>query len=153
MNAVFRVAAVVGLRIGLRAYPGGDPLRDAAHARLLERFRRRLHPALGWRTEVPLPNAGDPRAWDAVVTGDGWRDGIEAETGVDDAQALERRAQLKQRDGGLDHVILVISDTKRNRQALGTAPSAFAAFPLRTRQVLGALATGRHPGASGIVLL
>lgn len=148
-----RVAAAVGLSVSLRAYPSGDPIRDVAHARLLERFRQRLHPSLRWRTEVPLPNPSDPRAWDAVVGGAGWRDAVEAETGVDDAQALERRVQLKRRDGGADHVILVIADTKRNRDAIASAPSAFADFPLRTRQVLGALGAGRHPGASGIVLL
>jgi hypothetical protein len=153
MRLLFRVAVVVGLSVSLRVYPGGDPMRDAAHARLLERFRSRLHPSLQWRTEVPLPNRNDLRAWDALVAGEGWRDGIEAETGVEDAQALERRVLLKQRDGGLDHVILVVSDTRRNRDALSAAPAAFAAFPLRTRHVLTALGAGRDPGGSGIVLL
>lgn len=147
------VGAVLGLSVSLRAYPAGDPIRDAAHSKLLERFRRRLHPSLRWRTEVPLPNAGDPRAWDAVVSGIEWRDAVEAETGVDDAQALERRVELKRRDGAMDHVILLIADTRRNRDALVAAPAAFAAFPLRTRQILGALGAGRDPGNSGIVLI
>ena len=60
---------------------------------------------------------------------------------------------LKRRDGGVGHAILVLADTRRNRTALAAAPAAFATFPLRTAQVLKALAEGRDPGASGIVLL
>jgi transcriptional regulator with XRE-family HTH domain len=59
-----RCAAVVGLDLAVRAYPGATPLRDAAHARLLGVFRRLLHPSLRWASEVPLPLPGDQRAWD-----------------------------------------------------------------------------------------
>ncbi len=149
--AVF--GAVVGLDVRLRAYPAGDPIRDAGQARLLERFRPRLHVSLGWSTEVPLPIAGDLRAWDAVIRGPGWRIGVEAETVLDDLQALERRLALKRRDGDVDHVILLIADTARNRRALRSAPAAFADLPLRTREVMAALGQGRDPGASGIVIL
>src|SRR5687767_11591523 len=45
--------AVVGLELALRTYPVGDPVRDRAQLALLQRFRAHLHPALGWRTEVP----------------------------------------------------------------------------------------------------
>src|SRR5204862_5497267 len=47
------VCQVLGLDLALRAYPAGDPIRDVAHARLLERLRLRLNPALSWSTEVP----------------------------------------------------------------------------------------------------
>ena len=63
------LAAVVGLELSVRAFPVGPPLRDHAHAALLERFRQVLHPSLSWSTEVPLPNANDLRAWDAMVRG------------------------------------------------------------------------------------
>jgi hypothetical protein len=36
--------AVVGLDVRLRAYPAGDPIRDAGQQRLLGRFRPRVHP-------------------------------------------------------------------------------------------------------------
>ena len=78
----------------LRAYPAGDPLRDAAHARLLERLRNILHPDLGSTTEVPSPGDRDPRAWDAMIRGRGWRLPVEAETVVTDVQALERKLAL-----------------------------------------------------------
>src|SRR4051794_8420381 len=51
--------AVVGLDLAIRTYPAGDPIRDRAQLGLLERLRVRLHPALRWRTEVPLPIEGD----------------------------------------------------------------------------------------------
>ncbi len=51
-----RLCAVVGLDLTVRAYPGGSPIRDAGHARLLARLRTHLHESLRWLTEVPLPN-------------------------------------------------------------------------------------------------
>lgn len=71
--------AVVGLELSARAFPGGSPLRDAGHAALLGRFRTRIHRGLHWAVEVPLPRPGDPRAWDALIRGDGWVYGVEAE--------------------------------------------------------------------------
>jgi transcriptional regulator with XRE-family HTH domain len=147
------IAAAVGLDVRLRAYPAGDPIRDAGQARLLGRFRPRLHLSLGWSTEVALPMPGDLRAWDAVIRGAGWTIGVEAETVLDDIQALERRLAVKRRDGGVDHLILLVADTARNRRALASAPAAFADLPLRTREILAALRDGRAPGGSGIVIL
>jgi transcriptional regulator with XRE-family HTH domain len=145
------IGAVVGLDVRLRAYPAGDPIRDAGQQRLLERFRARLHPGLGWRNEVPLPIDGDLRAWDAMIRGIGWRIAVEAETVLDDIQAVERRIALKQRDGGIDHVILLVADTPRNRRGLTAAPTAFATFSRDARAVLRALAAGADPGASTIL--
>ncbi|MEZ0239226.1 MAG: hypothetical protein ACAH65_00365, partial [Chloroflexota bacterium] len=61
----------VGLEFSGRAFPGGDPTRDAGHLRLLTRFRKLLPPSAPWRTEVPIPLAGDRRALDAWTTFDG----------------------------------------------------------------------------------
>lgn len=145
--------AVLGLDLSIRTYPAGDPLRDRAQLALLERLRTRLHPSLLWSTEVPLPIEGDLRAWDAVIRGDDWRLAVEAETVLDDLQALERRLTLKRRDGGVDHVVLLVADTHRNRRALAAAPGAFADLPLGTRAVLAALRAGRRPDDDGIVIL
>jgi len=108
---------------------------------------------LRWSTEVPLPIPGDLRAWDAVVRGSTWRIGVEAETVIDDVQAVDRRLALKRRDGDVDHVILLVSDTPRNRRALAAAEAAFGDLPLRTRDVMAALHNGRDPGGNGIVFL
>ncbi len=146
------IGAAVGRDVRLQAYPAGDPIRDAGQQRLLERFRARLHGDLRMRTEVALPIDGDRRAWDAVVRGVGWRRPVEAETVLDDIQALERRLNLKLRDGGADGVILVIAATRRNRSALTAAPTAFAGLDRDAHRVLAALRAGRDPGASVLLL-
>src|SRR3954451_5502762 len=78
------LGSAVGVDVRLQVSPAGDPIRDAGQIRLLDRLRRRLHPALVWRTEVPLPIEGDRRAWDALIRGPGWLVGVEAETMLDD---------------------------------------------------------------------
>lgn len=145
--------AAVGLDVRLRAYPAGDVIRDVGQQRLLTRFRPRIHPSLGWATEVVLPIDGDLRAWDAVIRGANWRIAVEAETVLDDIQAVERKLALEQRDGGIDHVILLVADTPRNRRALAAAPGALATFSRDSRAMLRALREGRDPGCSGIVIL
>jgi hypothetical protein len=147
------IGAAVGLDVRLHAYPAGDPIRDAGQQRLLGRFRARLHPSLVMLTEVPLPIAADLRAWDALIRGPDWRRAAEAETVLDDIQALERRLALKVRDGGVDGVILVVADTPRNRRALAAAPGSLSAFDRNARRVLSDLAAGRDPGGSSLILL
>jgi transcriptional regulator with XRE-family HTH domain len=153
LRVVIRQATALGLTIPLKLYPGGDPLRDMGQARLLERFRQRLHPSLRWDTEVPLPIPGDRRAWDAVCGREAWRVGVEAETVLDDSQAVDRRVSLKRRDGGVDHVVILIADTPRNRRALEQTAAGFSGFPLRTREIMAALGAGLEPRGSGVVIL
>lgn len=145
--------ATVGLDLVLRAFPGGDPIRDAGQQRLLGRFVPNLHASLRLRTEVPLPIPGDLRAWDLLMESTGWRLAVEAETVLDDLQALERRLTRKQRDGGIDVVILLVADTARNRRALEAAPAAFAGFSRDARATLRSLRSGQNPGRSAIVFL
>jgi transcriptional regulator with XRE-family HTH domain len=149
--------AVVGLDLAIRAYPAGDPIRDRAQLALLERLRARLHPALRWRTEVPLPIDGDLRAWDAEISGrqsEPWRARVEAETRIADGQALERRMTLKFRDDPHGHLILLVSDTRANRAALRSLGAGLKQLlPLDTRAVLAALDKGEDPGANGIVVM
>ena len=149
-----RLCRTVGLELAVRAYPGGDALRDVAQLRLLERLRTRLPASLHWRTEVPLPQVGDKRAWDALVSGPGWSVAVEAETRLADVQALIRRLELKRRDGRIDHLILLVADTRTNREALLAARQALEpAFPLKAATILAALRNGTDPGGSGIVIL
>jgi hypothetical protein len=147
-------AAAVGLRLSVKTYPDGDPARDTAHLKLAERFRRRLPRGAVWRTEVPLPIPGDRRAWDGVAIVVERSAGCELETRLGDIQALERRIALKQRDGDVDVVILVVADTRRNREMLELHRDGLRELlPLDSRQVLASLRNGRLPDRSGIVLL
>lgn len=148
-----RIATAVGLDLSVRLYPAGDPIRDVGHARLLAALRVRLHSDLGWRTEVPLPIAGDRRAWDAVIRGPGWTVGVEAETRIRDLQAVVRKVGLKVRDGDLDHVVLLVADTRGNRAALRAGSTELTAFDRPPREVLRALAAGRAPGGDVLLIL
>lgn len=154
LDTLSRCCAAVGLDVVVRAYPAGDPIRDRAHAALLERFRVHLHPSLRWQTEVPLDQRGDLRAWDAVVSGRGWHRPIEAEMRLADSQALTRKLNLKARDGNEPHPILLVADTRNNRRAMSTLRAALGdAYPLDPRRVLAALRAGRDPGAGGVVII
>jgi transcriptional regulator with XRE-family HTH domain len=154
LGQVARLGVAAGLDLSVRLYPRSDPVRDVAHVRLLERLRAELHPALTWRTEVPLPIPRDLRAWDAVIGGRDWQLAVEAETRVADAQALQRRLSRKVRDGGIVHVLILVADTVRNRQAVAAAGSGLAAmFPGTARAILEALRSAHDPGQSGIVIL
>jgi transcriptional regulator with XRE-family HTH domain len=154
LPAVSRVAAAVGLEASLRLFQAGEPIRDAAHMALLGRLRARIDSDLRWRTEVPLPIAGDRRAWDATIAGLGFVIGVEAETRIRDIQAVARRVNLKQKDGELDHVILLVADTKANRLALRLGAADLRnAFPIVQRDCLRVLRDGREPGGSSIIVL
>ena len=99
VERVSNVLVAVGMDLALRAYPAGPPVRDAAHIRLLARFRERIGPGWRWRPEVPIGAPGELRAWDGVLVRDGCVVAIEAETRLRDVQALLRRLAVKRRDG------------------------------------------------------
>jgi hypothetical protein len=129
-------------------------LRDARHARLLEKLRSRLHPSLGWGLEVPLPNPGDQRAWDAMIRGKGWRYGVECELNPIDGQALLRRITLKQRDGLVDGVILLLPDTRQARLFRREfANELQTAFPIASALAVRRLSAGADPNGSAIITL
>jgi transcriptional regulator with XRE-family HTH domain len=149
-----KVLGVVGLDLWARAYPGGSPHRDAAHARLLARLRALLPEGLDWQTEVPLPGIGERRSWDARTTVQTWVVAIEAETRARDGQELQRRLKLKQRDGGVDRLMLLLADTRGNRLFLRSYGDALAAdFPIDGRAALRTLAAGQDPGGNAIIVL
>lgn len=132
--------ACVGLGLSVSTYPLGDLPRDRRHAGLVANLLEHVGPPLKWRTEVPLPNAGDARSWDATLTGSHKRTGIEFERVLADVQALSRRIALKRRDGGVDYLLLVVADTTANRRVLREWKTFLPELPrLATRDVLAAL--------------
>lgn len=146
--------AVVGLELSVQTFPTGQPMRDAAHAALLQRLRGHLHATLRWRTEIPMPILGDLRAWDAMIHGDGWHLGVEGETRPGDLQALERRIALKHRDSGIEGVILLLRDSRRNRDLVRAYGDMLAArFSIPGRRALQLLAAGTYPGGNSLILL
>ena len=152
-ETLVNVGAVLGLDIPLRAFPNGDPVRDAPQLKVLARFRTPLPAMLRHRTEVPLGMPGDRRAWDEVIDGPGWSLPVEAETRIRDTQALRRKLALKCQDAGVDCMLLVVADTRHNRHVLRLAAADFAeAFPVSGRDALAALRRGEKPSGSAIVL-
>jgi len=148
------IGAAVGLDVSIRAFPNGQPVRDAAQLEVLGRLRAVLPRPLRLRFEVPLGIEGDLRAWDAVIEAPGWRWPVEVESRLRDVQALQRRIRLKCRDAKLDHVILAVAATRHNRHVVRIAADVLAElFPTSPREVLSALRDGRAPAASGILLL
>jgi len=147
------VSAALGQDLSVKLYPFGSPVRDAAHLRLLSEFVARL--SVVWRVthEAPIPVEGDRRAWDLLVNGPA-SIGVEAETRLGDVQALERSMHLKQRDSGVQRVLLVVRGSKRNRLLIRAhLPHLRTAFPLGTAEVMRALHEGRDPGADGLAVL
>lgn len=155
IEKVCRLSTAVGLEASLRLYPSGDPIRDASQVRLLVRVHERIAADVRWRTEVPLFGRDDARAWDAVADGTGCVDGFEAETRLSDIQATERKVMLKLRDDtSIQHVFMVIADTRANRAALVLGRETLRGnFPLDTREVLASFANGRCPGANGLIII
>jgi len=154
-----QLCAVVGLDLAARSFPGALPVRDAGHGKLLRRVRARLGPTLAWSLEVPVvemrvSGSLDRRAWDATIGGPGWLLGVEAETRVRDVQALLRRIELKVRDGRVDGVLLVLSDTTNHRQLMREHESLLRdTFPGSPRQALRALRNGTLPPLRTALLL
>ena len=150
-----RLAAVLGLDLSLRLYPVGAPLRDAAHVALRARLIARVHRPLVCRTEVPVPIPGDLRAWDLVIVGgEGGRTGVEAETRLRDLQEFERRVELKRRDAPVDHFILLLADTRANRELARVHAAELGRWlPVSAREALAALGRGEHPPGDALVFL
>jgi transcriptional regulator with XRE-family HTH domain len=146
-----RIVSVLGLDLWVKTYPAGSPLRDAGHAKLIAAFERRLPPVVTVRREWPIPH-GNGQAIDLLLDGLPRRTGVEAETVLEDEQALERRLSLKRDAANLGRMILLVKDSVRNRRAVAGS-GLRRAFPAGTRQVLSALARGEDPGADGLVVL
>ena len=155
LEVVCRVARAAGLAPAMKLYPSGARLRDSASQALLARFGAILGAPLRMRREVPVPIAGDLRAWDARITDGSRSASVEGESRIGDAQALERRIELKLRDdpeAGV--VILLLNRTAHNRRILAEHREGLRAqFPLDGSAILRALRQGKVPSASGVLML
>ena len=153
LDVLARVAAAVGHELAIAIHPVGPPVRDVAHLKLLGRLRSCLPASVRWQAEVPMPITGDARSADALLTGETFRAIVEAETRLADVQATERRIAAKARDLGVDRVILLVLDSRHNRDVIATTPELSRRFPVATRDALWALRRGRDPGGDCLIRL
>lgn len=150
------VASILGLEPALSLHPIGPPLRDKGHEALIKRFLNILSSAWKVTREVPFPNEGDPRWWDALLKleTDPTLVGLEAETRIRDLQALTRRMRGRAKDGGADAIVIALSDTRTNREIVSDFRAAlgpeFAGSPAA---IVRALQEGVRPPGSGVLLL
>lgn len=151
-----RLASVLGFDLSVRAYEGGDPLRDGGHARRLDEFARHVRRPLRFRREVPLPTTAqriEQRAWDGEIDGTGRRTTVELEMRLRDSQAVGRRVALKRRDDPSDGFLLLVADPRHNRRVLLEHPDAFGDLKrLRPSVIYALLEAGEHP-PSGLLLV
>ena len=147
------MAAALGLQLSVTLLPNGDAVRDAGHLALIQRFRARVPGTLRWRTEVPIPIDGDRRSADIVVTRGTASVIVEAETRLEDIQAVERRLAAKQRDLGVARAILLVADTRHNRTVIRDNPALAERFPISTRACLAKIARGDLPVGDGLVVI
>ena len=100
-----------------------------------------------------MPISGDMRSGDAVITVASGDILVEAETRVDDTQAVLRKAAAKARDLGAIRTTLLLADTRHHRRLLGDHPELLERFPIGTRACLRALGRGEDPGGDCLVIL
>jgi hypothetical protein len=147
------LAGMLGLELGAGLYPIGDGLVDRGHQALLSRFRHLMSPSIQITSEVPLLRAG-LRSWDLLLRMAGQLVGVEAETRIRDAQELVRRIRIRERDGGADLILIVLSDSRHNREAVDELRQMLGAnYITSPRRILAALRSGQTLPGSGVVLV
>src|SRR3954468_11310352 len=109
------IGALLGFDLSAKLFPNGERLADRGHQALIGRFLAITSDAWRVAREVPLPLPGDRRSWDLLLRspvrpGSSTQlVGVEAETRIRDVQWLVRRIRERERDGGADVVLLVLS--------------------------------------------
>jgi transcriptional regulator with XRE-family HTH domain len=148
------VASLLGRELSTSLFEIGDSVVDRGHQELIARFRTLLSPQIGVVAEVPLPVPGDRRSWDLLLRLDDQLIGVEAETRIRDIQANVRRIRGRERDGGVDEIVIVLSDTRRNGDLVAELRLALGSrFSTSPRTLLSALRSGRRLPGSGLVLV
>lgn len=147
------IAAVLGFDVSVRLHRVGDAIRDRASEALIARFLRFVADPYRVTREALLPDGGQ-RSWDILLRIGGVMVGVEAVTRIRDLQALVRHIRLRERDGGVDHVLVVLSDSTHNRALVGQLVATLGErFETPRGTILAALRTGMPVPGSGVILL
>jgi hypothetical protein len=126
---------------------------DKGHQALIKRFGELLAPTIRMMAEAPLMRAG-LRSWDLLLRIGERLAGVEAETRIRDAQDLVRRVRLRERDGGADAILIVLSDSRHNRALLDDLREMLGPqYATSPRRIRAALRAGRPIPGSGVLLV
>lgn len=148
------LASLLGLELGASLHLIGDPVRDKGHVALLSRLCALLADAFRVMYEAPLPLPGDRRSWDLLLRHPEQLIGIEAETRIRDMQYLVRHVRERERDGGVDEIVLLLAESTANRRMLSSLREMLGdRFATPPRGILAALRSGSRVPGSGVVLL
>lgn len=154
MIDISAAASVLGLELGAGLHLYGEPIRNKGHQALIARFRAQLSPAFKVLAEAPLPLPGDPRSWDLLLRIVGQVIGVEAETRVRDIQRLTRHVHQRERDGGVDEIVLLLAASQTNRALLGELLSSLGPrYATPPHALLTALRAVQPLPGSGVLLL
>ncbi|MCC6619004.1 MAG: helix-turn-helix domain-containing protein [Chloroflexi bacterium] len=154
LTELMRVAAAIGMKLYVNAYPLGRRALDAPQLAMLTQFNSRLHPS--WRCELEkvMPKEGDLRAIDELIWTDEISCAVEAITRLAEVQGHLRPARAKQRDIGATRLILLVKGSRANRRVLHEADDLVRrSFQVGTRRAFEALAAGRDPGGDCLILI
>lgn len=156
LQTLCAVAEAIGLDVVLRSYPGRQPsLRDTGQLVLGEKLVERAHGS--WQPTFELVVGEHRESIDLVLFGPDEILAIEIERLLSDLQAQYRRAEAKRQLLAGRHrrpvrLVVAIEDTRRNRGAVDRHDGLIrSVLPARSREVFGALRTGRPLGRDGLV--
>ncbi|HVM25654.1 MAG TPA: helix-turn-helix transcriptional regulator [Candidatus Limnocylindrales bacterium] len=148
-------ADAVGLDLVCQMYPGHEPgLRDSGQLAMAAMLSDMAGP--GWRITLEEPAGDHGEAIDQVFWGASEILAVEIERFLLDWQAQSRRWALKRdwlaaRHARPVRLVVVVTDTRRNRAAVGPfLPVIERALPAGSRAVLQAIRTGEPLGTDGL---
>jgi transcriptional regulator with XRE-family HTH domain len=152
------IASVLGYEVSLGLHPVGDPVRDKGQLACGRRFEALLSDRWRVTDEMLLPGAGEQRAWDKLVrlvdATPRYLVGVDIESRAWDVQAIVRRTRGRERDGQVDHILLVLADTAHNRRITDALRASLGPdYQTGSRSLLGALRRGERLPGSGVVLV
>jgi transcriptional regulator with XRE-family HTH domain len=152
------IASVLGLQLAVSLYPVGDAVRDQGQLALGSRFDALLSSRWRGTDETLLPGAGEQRAWDKLLRLVGssppYLVGVDLETRIRDIQALVRRTRGRERDGRVDAILIVVSNSAVNRRLAGELRRALGdGYLNQSREIARALRAGQRLPGGGVLLL
>jgi transcriptional regulator with XRE-family HTH domain len=152
------IASVLGYEVSVGLHPIGDPLRDKGQLACGRRFDALLNERWRVTDETLLPGAGEQRAWDKLLrlmdATPRYLVGVDIESRVWDVQAIVRRTRQRERDGQVDHILIVLAGTAHNRRVADELRNGLGVdYQAGARSLLAGLRRGERLVGPGVVLV